>query len=110
MSLCHQSGDVIMSFDGIEIDDPNVQELTPEIASQLGYTGEEGVVMASVDPGSPAAEAGLRRGDLIQEIDRQSIQSLSEYNQALASIGKEENFLILIRRDQNTQSVFVNAE
>jgi serine protease Do len=87
-----------------------VQELTPEIASQLGYTGEEGVVVASVDPGSPAAEAGLRRGDLIQEIDRQPIQSLSNYNQALASIGKDESFLVLIRRGQNTHYIVVKAE
>jgi serine protease Do len=162
-----QRGDVIMSFDGKEVDDPNtlknvvaqtdvgktvpvevirdgqaqtiqvtigereaemqanagetspsqsakfglhVQELTPEIASQLGYTGEEGVVVARVDPGSPAAEAGLRRGDLIQEIDRQPIQSLSHYNQALASRGKDKSGLVLIRRGQNTLYVVVKAE
>ncbi|GAK61694.1 heat shock protease DegP/HtrA [Candidatus Vecturithrix granuli] len=88
----------------------SVQELTPEIASQLGYTGDQGVIISSVEPGSPAEEAGLRRGDLIKEINRQPITSVEEYNAALAGIGKDESFLALVRRGENTLYVVVNAQ
>lgn len=79
-----------------------VQELTPEIAKQLGYEEEKSVVISNVEPGSPAAEAELRRGDLIKEVNRQQIDSIADYNAAMSSIGKNENILFLIRRSDNT--------
>ena len=88
----------------------SVQELTPELTEELGLEDEQGVVIASVEPGSPAAEAGIRRGDLLKEINRQSIESLSDYNNAMASVGEDESFLALIRRGENTLYVVVNAE
>lgn len=88
----------------------SVQELTPEIASQLGYAGDQGVIISSITPGGPAEDAGLRRGDLIKEINRQPITSVEEYNNALAEIDKEESFLALIRRGENTLYVVVNAK
>jgi serine protease Do len=88
----------------------HVQELTPEIASQLGYTGDKGVVIADVESGSPADDVGLRRGDLIKEINRHPIESLADYQKAIASIGKDEGLLLLVRRGDNTYYVVVNAE
>jgi serine protease Do len=88
----------------------SVQELTPEIAEEFGFEDDQGVVIASVEPGSPAAEAGIRRGDLLKEINRQSIGSLADYNDAMASVGDDESFLALIRRGENTLYVVVNAE
>ncbi len=88
----------------------HVQELTPQIAQQLGYTKAKGVVISQVDPGSPADEAGLQRGDLIQEVDRQKVTSVSEYRNQLSSIKKDESFLLLVRRGKNTLYVVVNAE
>jgi serine protease Do len=87
-----------------------VQELTPEIANQLGYGNEEGVVISEVEPGSPAADAGLQRGDLIKEVNRQPIKSLSDYNKAMSSIGEDKNFLFLVRHGDNTHYVVVNVE
>src|SRR5690606_35157632 len=50
-----------------------VQPLTPELAEQLSVDEAEGVVVSSVEPGSPAEEAGLRRGDVILEIDQEPV-------------------------------------
>jgi len=88
----------------------HVQELTPDIASQLGYTGDTGVIIASIEPGSPAAKIGLQRGDLIKEINRKQIESLADYQKAMASIGKDDSLLLLVRRGNNTYYVVVNAE
>ena len=51
-----------------------LQKLTPELAAQLGYEGQSGVLISSVESGSPAARAGLRRGDLIEESEPDSGQ------------------------------------
>jgi len=61
-----------------------VEEITPEIAEQLGLSADvEGVVVSRVKPGSPAAEAGLRRGDVIQEVGREPVSSVAEFRQAM---------------------------
>lgn len=87
-----------------------VQELTPEVAEKLGYEDEQGVIISRVEPGSPAAAAGLRRGDLIQEVNRQEITSLSDFRKALSMSKKKESVLFLIRRDQNTFYAVLGAK
>src|SRR4030095_5701265 len=48
-----------------------VQTLTPELADNLSLDKSlKGVVVTQVEPGGPAAEAGLRRGDVILEVNR----------------------------------------
>lgn len=79
-----------------------VQRITPEIAESLGLERAEGVVITSVAPNGPAAEAGLRRGDVILEIDRKPIRSVPDYTKALAEVKKGKGVLFLVRRGDNT--------
>ncbi|MCZ6781993.1 MAG: DegQ family serine endoprotease [Proteobacteria bacterium] len=80
-----------------------VQNLTPELADQLGLEEDAGVVVTDVEPGSPAAEAGLRRSDVIIEVDRKEIASVSDLREQLEDA--DESVLMLIRRGDAT--VFV---
>jgi len=76
-----------------------VQELTPQLAQQLGLDpGTTGVVISNIKEGSPAAEAGLRPGDLITEVNRVAVHNLSDYQQALQKVKKGDNLLLLIKR------------
>jgi serine protease Do len=76
-----------------------VQELTPQLAKQLGLeSGKTGVVISNIKEGSPAAEAGLRPGDLITEVNRTAIKNLNDYQKALQKVKKGENLLLLIKR------------
>jgi serine protease Do len=77
-----------------------VQDLTPEIAEQLGVKPELGVLVTSVEPGSPADEAGLRRGDLILEVDREEVTSTHELQERLGSA--KDRALLLVRRGDAT--------
>jgi serine protease Do len=79
-----------------------VQRLTPQIAESLGLEKTDGVVVSAVDPGSAADEAGIRRGDVILEVDRKSIRSIDEYKKAIAGIRKGKGVLLLVRRGENT--------
>lgn len=79
-----------------------VQAMTPQIAESLGLDRAEGAVVASVRPGSPAHDAGLRRGDVILEIDRKPIRNLSDYRKTLADLRKGQAVLFLAHRGKAT--------
>jgi serine protease Do len=82
-----------------------VQNVTPEIAQALGLKQAQGVVITAVDRGSPADDAGLRHGDVILEINRKTVQNLSDYRQGIASLKKGESSLLLVQRGQATSFV-----
>ncbi len=82
-----------------------VQELSPELAHRLGYEGEKGVVVTQVRRGSVAAREGLERGDLIQEIERQPVEGLEDYEEELAKIEEGDAFLMLVRNRGGTNYV-----
>jgi serine protease Do len=83
-----------------------VQDLTPELAGQLGIENDDGVVVTGVAPGSSAAEAGLRREDVILEIDKKPVGDVDMLERKLANA--DAGALLLIRRGDAT--VFVPLE
>jgi serine protease Do len=80
-----------------------VQPLTPDVAESLGL-GEDvkGVVVSAVEPGSPADDAGLRRGDVIVEVNQKPVKDLASYRKAMEAVGRGKNILFLVRRGDNT--------
>jgi serine protease Do len=78
----------------------SLQPLTAETASRMGLAaGEQGVVVARVDPEGVAAEAGIRQGDLIQEVNRRPVRTLADFNTAVLQSGSRPA-LLLVRRGQ----------
>ena len=75
-----------------------ITPLTPGLAEQLRLPGNaQGVVITDVDPAGPAAEAGLREGDLIEQVNRQPVRTASDVRNALERSGNRPA-LFLIRR------------
>jgi serine protease Do len=79
-----------------------VQRLTPQMAESLGLEKAEGVVVTSVEPGSAAEDAGIRRGDVILEVDRRAVRSVEDYKKAMAGARKGRGVLFLVRRGEST--------
>jgi serine protease Do len=77
-----------------------VQDLTPEVAQQLGYNGTEGVIVAQVDPESEAYQAGIRRGMLIRQVNRQDVKNTREFRQALEQSEQTKRVLLLVEDQQ----------
>ena len=79
-----------------------VQKLTPQLAENLGLDKTDGVVVTAVEPGSAADEAGIRRGDVIVEVDRKPVRGVEEYRKAIAGSRKGRGLLFLVRRGEST--------
>jgi serine protease Do len=82
-----------------------VQDMTPEIAKGLGLEGVTGVVVTEVKPQSPGAQAGIRRGDVIQEVNRTSVENVEAFERAVQEASTQESILFLIRRGEG--SIFI---
>lgn len=88
----------------------SVQNLTPDLASHLGYQDLQGVLIAGAEAGSPADRAGLRRGDLILEANRSSVSSVSDLRRILSEADSDAAVLLLVRRGANTFFVAIEPE
>ena len=76
-----------------------VADLTPDIARRFQLdASREGVVVTAVEPGSPAASAGIQPGDLIEEVNRKAVTSVAEFSTAIADLNDEDTLLVLARR------------
>jgi serine protease Do len=78
-----------------------VQNLTPEIARELGVKMDAGIVVTQVEPGSPAADAGIQTGDVIQQVNRKPVKNVEDFIQKVERATDKDNVLLLIQRGQN---------
>jgi serine protease Do len=79
-----------------------VMELTRNIAKQLDISkNEKGVVIVKIDPYSIAEDAGLKKGDVIQEINKKRIDSVGDFNKVRKSIREGDTALLFINRNGN---------
>jgi len=78
-----------------------VQDLTPEIAKGLGLKKDTGVVVTGVEPGSPAADAGIRAGDVIREVNRKPVKDVQDFIQKIEKAKDQDNVLLFLQRGQN---------
>jgi serine protease Do len=86
----------------------SVQELTPKLAGQLGIDETEGLIVTDINSGSAAEEAGIIRGDIILEINREKVENITQYKKALQAAQEKKSILLLIKRDKNTRFVVID--
>src|SRR5882724_1917603 len=82
----------------------SVESVTPAEARELGLPDGRGVVVKGVEDGSPAANAGIQAGDVILEVDRQPVASVSDLRHAVEKHAKGTPLLVLLHR--NGSSVY----
>jgi serine protease Do len=83
----------------------SVQNLTPELAQQLGYSDTEGVVVSQIDPRSEAYQAGVRRGMVIREVNHQEINNAQDFRQAVQKAEQDKQLLMLVESQQATMYI-----
>jgi serine protease Do len=67
-------------------------------ADIVGVTSDMGVMVSGVDPGGPAARAGIRRSDVIREVNGRAIRSLSDFDHALSGLTIDARLVLLLQR------------
>lgn len=89
------------SLDGVE-----VTNLNASIARELNVpSSTRGVVVTDIDPASKLADSGLQKGDVIQQVNRQPVSNVSEFQNALRKAGTDP--LLLVNREGRT--LFITA-
>ena len=87
-----------------------VQEVSPEIARSLGLEDVKGVVVTNVAQDSEAERKGIRRGDVIAEINSQPVTSVADFKKLTKDLKKDRPLLILINRNNDTFYIPLKVE
>jgi serine protease Do len=74
-----------------------LEDLTPDLRQEVQAPTEiHGALIENIQPGSPADNAGLARGDVILEVNRHAVKSAAEVQQALQDVPKGQDALVLV--------------
>ncbi len=87
-----------------------LQDMTEDLARQFGYKQGQGVLIAEVQPNSPAARVGLQAGYLIEEVNKKPVRSLNDVVQAVKKSGKAKQVLLRIRAGEHSRFVALSVE
>jgi Do/DeqQ family serine protease len=87
----------------------SLQPFTPGMASRTGLdSDDQGLLVSKVDPDGSAAAAGIRPGDLIQEVNRQPVRTVAEFSAAVQQSGARPA-LVLVKRRNNVVYLTLKA-
>lgn len=84
-----------------------VQDITPEVSRQLGLKDTKGVVVAQVEQGGAAADAGIRKGDVIREVNRKPVADVEEFMKEVGQAKDGGDTLLLVQRGENKMFMVV---
>ena len=79
-----------------------VQEITPDIANQLGLPLKKGILVVDVQQGSLADEVGIQPQDIILQVNKKKVTTMKDYKQEITKAGAKGSVLLLIKRGRAT--------
>jgi serine protease Do len=82
-----------------------VRPITPELARQLNLRTPDGVIVFAVEEESAASEAGLQRGDVIREVNRQKVRGVQDFEKITKDVKDGDRVTVLLQR--GPQSLYV---
>ncbi|MCI5168344.1 MAG: PDZ domain-containing protein, partial [Candidatus Electrothrix sp. GM3_4] len=82
-----------------------LQELTSDLAKQFGYDKGQGILITQIAPGSPADSAGIQTGQLIEEVNRVRVHSMTDLKKAVKKGRNPNHILLRIRAGEYSKYV-----
>ncbi len=98
----HETGHVVRGWLGV-----TVQTLTKELAASFGLKNTRGALVTEVTAGSPAAKAGIERGDVILAVNGQQLESMNDLPKQVAALPVGRPATVTVFRDGKTRKVTV---
>jgi serine protease Do len=86
-----------------------VEDLNPQMARRFDLKDAKGVVVVDVASGSPASEAGFRRGDVILEVGGKAVPDVKTFQKVMAELPKKSFARFLVKREGRTVIVAVEV-
>ncbi|MDD5458327.1 MAG: DegQ family serine endoprotease [Phycisphaerae bacterium] len=83
----------------------SVQNLTDELVQRFGYEDMSGVIVTKVQPDSPAADAGLQQGMLIQQVNRTDVKNTKDFDEQIKKASGSRTILLLVNNGKYSQYV-----
>ena len=99
-----RTGKVTRGWVGIEL-----QDITPELMRAFGLKRQEGLIVAGVVRGSPAYEAGLRVGDIVMEIDGETLADSIAFLNAVAPLKPGATVQLTVLRESRRYKIEVDV-
>lgn len=88
----------------------SVQEITKDMARQLGLSNIGGVIVTSVEDGSPADNVGIQQNDIILQVNKIKIASLKQYTAEMAKAAEKKSVVLLVKRGSSNFFVGLNVQ
>ena len=88
----------------------NVQEITKELAKQLGISNDAGVIVTDVEEGSPADDVGIQPHDIIVQVNKVKITSLKQYSAEMSKAAEKKSVILLVKRGNSNFFVGLHIE
>ncbi len=86
----------------------NVEDLTQELIERFNIKEKKGVVISDVEPNSPAEREGIRPGDLLREVNKVEVNSVTEFNAVMNKLKKDESILLRVIRENRAFFIVLN--
>jgi serine protease Do len=76
-----------------------VQNISPDIARHLSLNDRRGVIVTDIQPGSPAEDADLRPGDIIQEINKRPVKNTDDFKEVIRKANPRDGVVLMVKRE-----------
>src|SRR5437879_12133097 len=86
-----------------------IQQLTPELAREFGAREAGGVLVSDIVPDSPAAKAGIQRGDVLVEFDGKRLEGPVDLQRAVGLLSPGQSAKMKVWRDQSEKTVEIKV-
>lgn len=87
----------------------SIQELTPDLTQGMGLGSDKGALIASVQDGSPAAQAGLKPGDVVVDFGKHEIASPKDLSRVVAETASGTTVPVKVWRDGSERTINVTV-
>jgi serine protease Do len=102
MDQISSHGKVVRGYLGVYI-----QDVSAPIAKQFGYKGDRGVLLGDVSPETPGAKAGLKRGDIVTQLNGEPVDDANTLRNRISQMAPGTNVRLQLWRDGKTQDATV---
>src|SRR6185295_10511898 len=88
----------------------SIQPVTPEMAESLGLKSTSGAIVSSVEEGSAADHAGIKRNDIIKSFNGQPVQDINSLRNHVAEMTPGSNATVVVDRDGKERTLSVKLD